>query len=300
MVEFFEPKEKIVENWAEEAFEALNSVFSSKEDFINYLNSLKNPRYAELLIQMGPFYLVANKYQQASYVKLIMILSIIEKLQNREKEFQEFYDWIEDQDVKVNQLLSTLKTIDVDRFKEIIRGLKDDYFQEFGSRRNVFAFLREHLTHEDKIKLIRSIKADRKETVEGFSERILKNIFGKEVATIKELEEKGFRIEEHFIPYCYDWKQCYFQYGQCDPKYGCLLNDNVSLLDKTLKKVVDDIYQMRSDFVHDARITPLNEKDALFTLGMSGKKPVLIELTVEDLQCMFERAFKHYFDTHAT
>jgi hypothetical protein len=298
MVEFFEPKEKTVESWADEAFEALNSVFPSKEVFIEYVNSLKNPRDAELLIHIGQFYLVTKKYQQASYVKLIMIISIIERLQNRDKEFQEFYDWIEGQDAKINELLLILKAIDVDGFKEIIRKLKDDYFLEFGSRRNVFAFLKEHLAQEDKIKLIKSVKADRRETVEGFSKRILRDMFG-EFATINELEDKGFRVEKHFVPYCYNWMWCYFEHGLCYPNYGCLLNDDESLLEKTLKKVVDDIYQMRSDFVHDAKITPLNEKDAVFTLSMSGKKPVLIELTAEDLQRMFEKALKHYFDTRA-
>lgn len=299
MIEFFESKEKTIERWADEAFEAFSSKFSSKEEFIKYMNSLKNPRDAELFIRIGHFYLVAKKYQQASYVKFIMIISIIEKIANKEKEFQEFYDWIEGQDAKINELLPKLKAIDVNVFKDIIRKLKENYFQEFGSRRNVLAFFRIHLTQEDKIKLIRSVEVDRRGTVERYSERIpaiLRHVGGK-ATTIEELKEKGFNVKKHFVPYCYNWKQCYFEYGQCVPSLGCLLKDDESLLDKTLKKVVDDLYQMRSDFVHDATITPLNEKDAIFTLGTSRKKPVLIKLTVEDLERMFEKALKHYFDT---
>jgi hypothetical protein len=297
MIEFFEPKERTIKMWADEAFEALKSQFSSNDDFIKYINSLKDPKDAELLIKIGGFYLVAKKYQKDSYVKLIMMISIVEKIANKGKEFQEFYDWVEDQDKQIVELLSKAKIIDANRFKEIIRVLKENYFKEFGSRRNVLAFFKEHLTKEDKIKLIRYIEAERKETVERYSERIpvpLK-LFGGKAATIEELKGKGFNVEKHFVPYCYDWKQCWFEYGQCDPNSGCLLNDDESLLDNSLKKVVDDLYQMRSDFVHDATITPLNERDVVSTLGTSGKRPVLIKLTIGDLEEIFEKALKHYF-----
>jgi hypothetical protein len=89
MIEFFEPKDKTIERWMDVAFEAFNSIFSSKEDFIKYMNSLKNPRDAELFLRIGGFYLIAKKYQRESYVKLIMIISIIEKIANKEKEFQD-------------------------------------------------------------------------------------------------------------------------------------------------------------------------------------------------------------------
>jgi hypothetical protein len=298
MIEFFEPKDKTIERWADVAFEAFNSIFSSKEEFIKYVNSLKNPRDAELFLHIGDFYLIAKKYQRESYVKLIMIVSIVEKIANKEKEFQEFYEWIESQDDKISELLSESKIIDVNMFKDIIRELKEKYFQEFGSRRNVFAFFKTYLTQEDKIKLIRSVEADWKKTVERYSERLpfFKNSVEK-VITIEELKEKGFNVEEHFVPYCYDWRKCWFESGQCAPNLGCLLNDDECLLERSLKKVVDDLYQMRSDFVHNATITPLNEKDAIFTLGTSGKKIVLIKLTVEDLENMFEKALKNYCDT---
>jgi len=295
MIGLFEPKERTIRMWVDEAFEAFKSLFSSNDDFIKYINSIKNPKDAELLIKIGGFYLVAKKYQKESFIKLIMIVSVVEKIANKEMEFQEFYDWIEDQDNQIKELLSKAKTIDTNGFKEIIRVLKENYFQEFGSRRNVFAFFKEHLTQEDKIKLIRSIKTRRTDTVRGYSERMCKAVVGK-IATIQEAQRKGFVVEEHFVPYCYDWSQCYFDYGQCSPDYGCLLKDDNSLLDNTIKKVVDDLYQMRSDFVHNATITPLNERDVVFTLGTSGRKPVLIELTVENLEDMFEKALKHYFD----
>lgn len=74
--------------------------------------------------------------------------------------------------------------------------------------------------------------------------------------------------------------------------------NNNPILDKTLKKVVNGIYQMCNDFVHTASITPLNERDSVGTLGIIGadRRPVSIELTAQDLEVMFEDEFKHYFD----
>ncbi|MDH5771354.1 MAG: hypothetical protein OEZ25_08735, partial [Candidatus Bathyarchaeota archaeon] len=60
----------------------------------------------------------------------------------------------------------------------------------------------------------------------------------------------------------------------------------------------NDIYQIRNDFVHEAKITPLNEADAIGTLSVIGakRKPITIELTSEELEDIFEKALKHYFD----
>ncbi len=100
------------------------------------------------------------------------------------------------------------------------------------------------------------------------------------------------------MPYCYDWRKCYVGYGNCSSELTCALTNNESLLAKILKRVVDDIYQMRNDFVHTARITNLNEKEAISTLVTIGaeRRPVSVELTAEDLETIFENGLKHYFD----
>jgi hypothetical protein len=285
------------ESLVDEAFEALGSLFSSKEEFINYLNSFKNPKNVELLIDVTKFYLIAKKYHPQSYIKLIMMISVMEKLVNQYKKFQEFYEWIEDQDDRIKELLSSAKTIDVDAFKNIIRKLKNEYFQCFGSRRNVTTFFEKHFDKEDKVKLVRAIRANWTDFVERFIKRIFRNLdFGK-VTSIQELKEKGFVVEEGYMPYCYDWKQCWVEYGECHPDCGCSIRENISLLNECVREVVNKLYQMRSDFIHNATLTMLNEKDAIFTLATSGGKPILIELTAEDLQGMFEKALKHYFDS---
>jgi len=301
MVGFLEPRKETINRWVDEAFSALGSIFSSRDDFVEYLNSLRNYEDAELLIRISQFYLVAKKYQPESYVKLIMIISAIEKLINRENRFQEFHRWVQKQDLKIQQLLSATNAIDAPKFKKIIQNLAEEYFQVFGSQRNVLAFFSNYFESDDKMKLARSMRANWVDTVAGYSERFdyCKQVMKSPVFSAKELEKYGFGVGKHLMPYCYDWRKCYASYGGCDPSIGCLLAEDESLQNKTLKKVVGLIYQMRNDFVHNALITPLNEKKSVFTLGRVGGRNVSIELTTEELESMFEKALKSYFDRPA-
>jgi acyl carrier protein phosphodiesterase len=292
----FDPKikRKIIKRWTKESFKAFNSIFSSEKDFNLYLNNIKDPKDAMLFLRIGCFYRVAKKYWHESYVELIMIISIIEKIMNKEKEFQEFHEWIEGQDDKINELLSRSEPItESTRFKKIIRELKNEYFGEFGSSRNVSNFFKTYLTQEGKIKLIRSLKVRRK-TVKEYSERRSKTL--KEVTSIEELKKEGLEVNEKFVSYCYDWRNCWFKGEECDPNLGCLIMDSKSYCGKALEKVVKSLYQMRSDFVHSAIIPLLSKKNYVSTLVSINGKPVLIKLTAEDLENIFESALKSYFD----
>ena len=297
MTVFQESKKQVMGRYVDEAFEAVGNLFSSKQDFINYLNSIKDRGDAELFIRICHFYRIAKKYQSRSYVKLIMIISAIERLVNKENEYQEFYNWIESQDELILKELCVKEKIDVKNFKKIIRALKEDYFKIFGSQRNVLKFLTLHLSVEDKAKICRYMRANWTDATDGFSRRI----YGKLDSDTQEKIIKIHSFGKRLMPYCYNWEMCFIEDRDCNPNYGCLLLENPDLRERILKKVVADIYQMRSDFVHDAKITPLNEKDAIGTFGTIGRnrnkrKQLVIELTAEDLENIFEKALKHYFD----
>ena len=275
-----------------------------KKIFIKYLNSLKDPKDAEIFIRICQYYLVAKKHQPSSFVKLIMIISAIEILQSREKKYQEFYNWIDSKAVifKVRKELSELDRFDTKDFRKIIRELKKDYSELYGSQRNVLDFFEKHLASRDKIKLIKSIRVNFTDATSGLNPKI----FGLEeihqLSTILEiLEKNNFKVEKRLMPYCYNLKRCYIDYLTCYPDIAeCTLMENIELQNKILRKVIGDIYQMRSDFVHDARITPLNERGSVGNFSVIGgkrkRKQVNIELTAEELEGIFERALKHYFD----
>lgn len=308
MIGFLTTREKTIETWVDEAYSAITTLFPSKKDFIKYLNLLKDPKDAEILIRICQYYLVAKEYQPSSFVKLIMIISAIERLQNREKKYQEFYNWIDSKTVisKVRKELSGLDKFDIKDFRKIIREIKKDYSELYGSQRNVIDFLEKHLASKDKIKLITSIRANVTDATSG----LYPKIFGLEEIhqhsmVLEILEKNNFKVEKRLMTYCYNLKRCNVAYGDCDPSFGCLLLEKPNYQKKILKKVIRDIYQIRSDFIHDARITTLNEKDSVGTLSVirskKGKvKRIVIELTAEKLESMFEKALKHYFDELVT
>lgn len=298
MTGLFEPREKTLQTWLDEAFEALKSQYPSVEDFITYINSFSDPKDSELLIEIGMFYLVSKKFLKESYFKLIIMISAIEKMVNKDRKFQEFYQWIHTQEARIKELLPKIGNFDVKDFMKIMEMLENEYFDSFGSRRNVLQFFGNHLDQGDKIKLIRSMRANWTDTVWKFNEKMRPDIRG--VLDIKQLEEKfGFSIEKHLMPYCYDWRKCYVDYGDCFPEFGCSLRDETGLLNQFLKKVVDDIYQIRNDLIHDARITPLSEENTIL-LARIGEKPVSVELTADELEKIFERGLKHYFGSLAS
>lgn len=302
MGSYFGSKERMIQQWVSEAFDALSSLFSSRDEFVEYLNSLRNHEDAELLVRASQFYLISKKYQSQSYFKLIMIISVIERLINRENRFQEFHIWVQKQDSKIQNLLLSEERIDVQKFKDIMKALSEEYFQVFGSGRNVLKFFHEYFELADKITLARSMKANLTDVVPAYSERIggMKYIVKTPVSNIKELEKCGFPVAKSMMPYCYDWRKCFATHTDCEPSYGCLLNEEEDLTYIILKKVVGLIYQMRNDFVHSARVTPLNESKSIFTSGRVGKEPVFIELTANDLEAMFEKALRRYFDRLTT
>jgi hypothetical protein len=298
MIPFLQARDQLISATVDEALEAVPSLFSSKEEFIKYVNSLDNHQTAELFLRICRFYRIAKKYQPTSYVKLIMIISAIERVIYKDKPYEEFHNWIMKQDAKIEAELRKVEKADKYDVVHIIGILKEDYFKIFSSRRNIFDFFQNHIPIEGKIKLIRSFRANWTKVIERFCLKVYQPILKPFPNTIEEAGEKlGQKPENGLMPYCYDWRECWVE-RTCCPEVSCVLTDNESVLKKTLKKVVDGIYQIRNDFVHTASITPLNEKDSVGVLGAIGahRTPVSIELTATDLETIFEKGLKHYFD----
>jgi hypothetical protein len=299
MKPLFQRREAVIEDYINEAFEAVSSLFPTREDVIEYINSLDSPETAELFIRICQYYLISKKYQTSSYVKLIMIISAIERLISKDRKYEEFYQWIIKQDNIIEAELKKTENVNKAIFKKIVETLAEEYFKIFSSRRNIIDFFQSHLSKENKVKLIRSFRGYWTNVIQAFSGRVYKNALHPFPSTIKEVGKKLHKnVETHLMPYCYDWRYCWVQYGECFPDIYCEIANEDQKLKKFLKKVVSDLYQMRNDFVHSARVMPLNEKDAVGTLNVLGadRKPVSIELTAEELEAIFESGLKHYFD----
>lgn len=53
---FNESREKVLEVWIEEAFNPFSNRFSSLEEFVNFINKIKEPKNAEKFIRLSQFY----------------------------------------------------------------------------------------------------------------------------------------------------------------------------------------------------------------------------------------------------
>jgi len=65
--ESLENRENTLNMWINEAFKAVNSLFPSKEKFIEYVNLFRNPRDAELFIRLCQFYLITKKIRKGTF-----------------------------------------------------------------------------------------------------------------------------------------------------------------------------------------------------------------------------------------
>lgn len=293
---FNEPREKILEVWIEEAFNPFNNRFLSLEEFINFINQMKEPKNAEKFIRLSQFYNLCKNFVPHTFTKLIMIFSIIESIVSLGKKYKPFKDWIMGQDDLINLKLTYIKNGDLKTFKQCVEELKEEYHREFGSTRNVAEFFDKYISDNGKVKIIKSFKIKRNDIVYGYSAKLYEKIPNFLFERMEDLDDSRFKIEKSILtPICYDWKYCYIEYGHCCPDIYCLLIDNKELLSDTLRKIINVIYHMRSDFVHNAKMPPIGEAGIDFSTGIYNNEIVLIELNIGEFSEIFEDGFINYY-----
>jgi hypothetical protein len=291
-----------------EAYQGISSQFQSESTLIDYINSLPDPVTAELFINVCKFYSIVKKHQQSSIVKLTMIFSIIERLMLNEKKWQEFPMWISNKPQRqlIQDYINQVGKIDdQEAFIKIIDCLKEKYYNAYGSRRNIVKFFKSCVSPANKIKLIGSFKPNLAKVIDGFNPRL----YGIFYPIPNTLEEVSIIIKkpvtDSLMPYCFNWQKCSTKHNCGHNSKNCQLSIIPSLLDTTLERVVKVIYQLRNDFVHSARITPLGEyydpdaKNCLSIVsGVFGPehKPLIIRMFMFEFESIFEQAIKKYFD----
>jgi hypothetical protein len=294
-----------------EAYQGMTSQFQSELEFIDYINSFVDTATAELFIDVCKFYF-SSKQDKLSTIKLIMIFSIIEKINVKRKKWMEFANWIlsrkqrpliqENIDAYLQAHIRKAEGLDKQAFQDIAKKMHEKYKAEYGSQRNVFDFFNYYVSKENQFKLIKSFRANYTKVID----QIVPNQWNAETTIEKASQITKIPIEKRLMPYCFNWKKCEVNYGDCDYSETCELNNKL-ILEQALKKVVNDIYQIRNDFVHSASITTLGEyessdaKDSFsLVLGAIGSddKPIAIEMTMKEFENIFEESLKKYFDAY--
>lgn len=294
----FATRESLLDEYVEIARKVFSQYFSSKADVIAFLNNLRDPKDAEFMLNICRYYNISKNYEKSPFIKLVMMLSVIDKATRHASEYVPFEDWITSNQNKeeFQKEVETLKLNTWESFQRLMGDFKERYYKTYGSVRNIVDFLDKHLSLEDKIKITHSFHSERTK----YAERI-HYVFTGSFGTIDEYAKKyGVTLSENTLPECYDWRSCWIEYGRCHPEVKCRLNADQGLLGEKFKKIVAILYHFRSEFVHEARISSILPTEEDFTVGVYDDKIITIFIKTGDLEEIFEKALKKYFDTLPT
>jgi len=126
-------------------------------------------------------------------------------------------------------------------------------------------------------------------------------LFTNAFSDIEEYAKKySVKLCEDSLPECYDWRSCWIEYGRCHPEVKCRLYADNELLKKQFKKILNMLYHFRSEFVHEARISSIFPDEENFTIGIYKNDIITIFIKMSDLEEIFEKALKKFFDTLQT
>jgi len=291
-------RNKLLKVWVTEAHKALDNHFSSLNQFIEYVNNLNSKESAEYFIRLCQFYNSSKNYVEDPFTKLIMILSVIESIISSGRQYRPFKDWILGQTGLIESRIEELKEGDVKTFKKIIEDFKIIYHAKYGSTRNVVDFFHQYMTKEDKVNIIKSFRYNRTKVVNQYSEKLYEKSPHMFVEKLEDFQNTRYKVREDLMPLCYNWRFCYVGDGHCHPNIGsCLLMEDNALMYQMLKKIINIIYTLRSDFVHNAKMPGIGEGGVDFSATIHKGKNLIVELNIADFENLFEKGFLAYFDT---
>lgn len=290
-------REEEIRRYLEETQTCLDRLFPTLADLIEYLNGFDSPQDVELLISVCKFYNIAKNYANHPFLKFIMMISVFEKLSCGR--YLSFHDWLVMRENRETLENSIAKIEDYDSLISFLNKSYQDYVSLYGLTSNLFRFFKEHLTENEKIELVRSFHVSRKQCIER-DRYVLSRKHGVARREYENIEEcsrvEGQPLEERLLPHCYDWKDCYLEYGRCCPDVACILKGNEELLDEELKRIINIIYDYRSKFVHGARAPPFSGNGVDFVSDVYNERPITIYFNLDELQEMLEDSLKRHFD----
>ena len=236
-----------IKNSIRHMFKYFGEVFASEEEmytfYLKFLKKCEKPEdaYYELLT-LSEYY-IAMKQAKSPFLKLIMQISLIEKL-NSKMSYLTFVDWL----VKIekDETFNKQKTIQRfhsnyekkgshnNRFKQFlktIRKVHTIYSDDYGLGTKFRTFFQEYLTKQEKIELLKSIRCYNKSDNGSKSNLVPMFCF----------EENVCRLAPYY--------SCpMVNYNRKD----CPICINEKSLKKSLNEFADFLYSLRSKFVHNA------------------------------------------------
>lgn len=284
-------RDEVIRNFLDEATSALGRFFGTQDELIKYINGFVRREDAETFLDVCRFFNIAKNYACHPFLEFIMMISVVENL--GVPRYLLFFDWLVTKENKkiVESELNLDKNKSYDSFLALMKKLNEKYLETFGLRRSLLNFFDKNLEDKEKVNLIRSFETKKVKCVY----QVLYTVTSRYGSIEEYAKNTGKTIDERLLPACYDWKNCWIQYGQCHPDVRCVLLADKKALEKHLSRTIDIIYDYRSMFVHKARSPPFS-KTISIVQDVYENKPIIIHLTLEEWGIMMENALKKHFD----
>lgn len=288
---FLWQRDEVIKGFLNEANSALGRFFSTHDELIKYINAFLRREDAELFLDVCRFFNIAKNYACHPFLEFIMMISVVENLGI--PRYLSFFDWLVTKENKkiIESEFNLSKNKSYDSFVASMERLNEKYLETFGLRRSLLSFFDKNLEDKEKVKLIRSFETKKVKCVYKAHYKVTSRY-----GTIEDYaKDTGKTIDERLLPACYDWQNCWIEYGQCQPDVRCVLLVDKKALEQHLGRTIGIIYDYRSMFVHKARSPPFSKTTSIVQ-DVYENKPIIIRLTLEELQIMMENALKKHFD----
>ena len=220
-----------------------------------------------------------------------MALTIIDRIRSRGKTILSMWGFLS-RGANVESA-ATPPIADLATTMRLLETLKQNYSAAHVATRGVVDFFQTYASDADKILLAKSLKTQRTQHLVGASSRFDRGLAG--LASITDAAAGGFRTGEGNLPRCYNWKNCYIEFGDCHPAEGCDLTADAAKMALTIKKLVQLLYAWRSKFDHEGVIPPIS--DTTF-IAETDRGLIINDMTINMFRTIFERSFEAYFDRH--
>lgn len=194
-----------------------------EDNFYKLVNSFKDGRkLLDFIFSVDFISFIDELPDSRTGLKALFLISFIESL--TAQKYISLDNWLKDSANK-DVIFKALQYITKTNIDNKLSGLLETYFEKYGAFRKMYGFLNDNLMLQDKYHLLQGI-------------------------TFKRINSK-----DKYSPICFDEKSSTCQNARKTSLacYGCRLERDGKLLSQAFKKLIRELYNMRSQFVHNAK-----------------------------------------------
>jgi len=289
--------QRILDEYMDFTCRIYSSDFSNVESLKQYLSRFCSTTDAEKFLESGAILFRLNEQPDTS-IRLVMLIALIEKIVSTK--YINLQSWFNDKNSEVKGIIefhsNEIKNSNDAEIKDIIKNeIIDKFYERYGATKSFVDFIQKYMKEDDQFTLITNFQFIKKDVPTMYTSRYS---YQPQVNTLNELKAAGITTSTTHVPLCHNWKMCYSRFLGCEPDEGCLIREEKQKFNETIRKLAKKIYTMRSEIVHNASNKGIltGSEMASFSYILIDGKSAVISMTIDQIQDIFARTLKRYFD----